>query len=51
VLFYTHIAQTLVSLLHGLLNYEKGGLDGHIILQHVFIVYTCSAYFVMYWSM
>jgi len=27
---YTHIDQTLVNSLHGLLNFEIGGLDCHV---------------------
>ena len=31
MLLYTNIDQTLVNSLHGLLNCEIGGLDGHVI--------------------
>jgi len=33
VVLCTHIDQTLVNSLHGLLNCEMGGLDSHVITR------------------
>jgi len=50
ILLYTTIDQTLVILLHRLLNYEIGGLDCHVImlLGHVCIVYKRNTYLVIH---
>jgi len=54
VLLYSNIDQKLVSLLHGLLNCEIGGLGCHVNTTEYrtrVLVYTCNTYFVMHWSM
>ena len=52
-ILYTDFDQTLMNSLHGLLNFEIGGLDCRVIttsIEHVSIVYTCNTYFVIHWS-
>ena len=53
-LLHGNIDQALVNSLHGLLNCEIGGLDCRVITAEYRtrgLAYTCSAYFVMHWSM
>ena len=54
LLLHWNIDQTLVNLLHGLLNFEIGGLDCRVITTEyrarVHCI-TCITLFVMHWSM
>jgi len=49
---YTHIDQTLVKSLHGLMNWEIGGLDCCVITtEYRTRVHCIHMYFVIHWSM
>ena len=55
LILHRNIDQTLLNSLHGLLDFEIGGLRCRGITTeyrtHVSIVYTCNIYFAMHWSM
>ena len=42
---YTNIDKTLLNSLHGLLNWEIGGLDCSVSIEHMSIVYALNTYF------